>query len=157
MKPSEVEAQVVRMHRLLDATSDCCMSCLVPIHEADKRITFYGKNLYNPLLGNGAKFHDKGKCREDAIIYENLWVQAVRGRRRSLLTLKCVGSLIVHGDGTAECHGRNDGSDCPTVHAKHSYVKPCHASTLGCGRGCTKEGHPGTKLDPRLSPEGYLP
>ena len=57
-------------------------------------------------------FHLRRKCDRDAAAYEDQWVAAEPGRKRSLLTLRCRGgTLIVHADGTGECFGADD-SDC---------------------------------------------
>jgi hypothetical protein len=54
----------------------------------------------------------------------------------------CVGTVIVHHDGSAECFGAVD-SDCPGEHVTHRFRKACFEQAEGCGRQCPVEGHPG--------------
>jgi hypothetical protein len=130
----------------------CCPACQEPVTSRQRSITFGGPNVRNPLA-EGPTFHLRSKCYGSAGRYEEAWVNAEPGRARSLLTLACAGTVIVHGDGTAECFGA-DNSDCPSVYAKHRCYSACYLQSHGCGRGCASAGHPGTRLagrpaDPR--------
>lgn len=130
----------------------CCPACEEPVTSRQKSITFGGPNVRNPLA-EGPTFHLRSKCRSDAARYEEAWVADEPGRARSLLTLSCAGTVIVHGDGSAECFGA-DGSDCPSVYASHRGYMACYVQSHGCGQGCSTVGHPGTRIagrptDPR--------
>lgn len=121
-----------------------CPSCNEPITHRQKAITYPGPNVLNPLGQPNVRFHTRRKCLAGASRYEEAWV-AVDPiiRPRSRLTLRCTGSLIVHGDGTAECH---DAQDCPTVYAHHPRLVACYLQDRGCPRECPRDGHPGTRL-----------
>lgn len=130
----------------------CCPACDEPITSRQRSITFGGPNVRNPLA-EGPTFHLRGKCSGAAARYEDLWVADEPGRKRSLLTLTCAGTVIVHHDGAAECFGADD-SDCPSVYARHRGYCACYVQSHGCGRGCSTVGHPGTRVagrpaDPR--------
>jgi hypothetical protein len=138
--------------RVLRVLPGCCPACEEPVTSRQKAITFGGPNVRNPLA-EGPTFHLRKKCWGAAARYEEAWVADEPGRARSLLTLACSGTVIVHHDGTAECFGA-EGSDCPTVHAHHRCYSACFLQSHGCGRGCPRAGHPGTRLagrptDPR--------
>lgn len=141
-----------KAERELALPPGCCPACQEPVTSRQKSITFGGPNVRNPLA-EGPTFHLRQKCRHDAARYEEAWVADEPGRSRSLLTLTCAGTVIVHHDGSAECFGA-DGSDCPTVHARHRGYMACYLQTHGCGQECPVEGHPGTRVagrpdDPR--------
>lgn len=119
----------------------CCPACEEPVTSRQRSITFGGPNVRNPLA-EGPTFHLRRKCRAAAANYEEAWVTAEPGRARSLLTLKCAGTVVVHHDGSAECFGA-EGSDCPSVFASHRAYTSCYMQSHGCGRGCTRHGHPG--------------
>lgn len=159
MKRADITALEARLQLLLDMEPGSCMGCGKPIEPKSPHVVFSGLNLLNPCHPPDAKFHTTGQCEVAAAAYEELWVKADTRRRRGPLTAKCVGFLAVHGDGSAECNGRNDGSDCPTVYAKHKGSRACWDEDEDgtCPRGCTKEGHPGTKLAKGLTPEGFMP
>lgn len=130
----------------------CCPACEEPVTSRQQSITFGGPNVRNPLA-EGPTFHLRRKCHHGAAQYEDLWIAAEPGRRRSLLTLACEGSVVVHGDGSGECFGAN-GSDCPSIFARHRSYSACYLQSHGCGRECSQAGHPGTRLagypnDPR--------
>lgn len=127
----------------------CCPSCQEPVTSRQRSITFGGPNVRNPLA-QGPTFHLRHACWNDAARYEEAWVADEPGRARSLLTLSCRGTAIVHGDGTAECFGA-DGSDCPSVYARHRGMSACYVQSHGCGRGCSRVGHPGTRIASRPS------
>ena len=126
-----------RMEREMARLPGCCPACQEPITNRQHAIGFPGPYLRNPLSEPGPRFHLRLKCFGEAARYENDWVAADRARPRSLLTLQCAGSLIVHGDGSAECFGA-DGSDCPTVYARHRAMSACYFQSHGCGRGCSR-------------------
>lgn len=138
------ERELHAAEKLLRLPPGCCPACEEPVTQRQRSITFGGPNVRNPLA-EGPTFHLRRKCYGSAASYEELWVAAEPGRPRSLLTLSCAGHVIVHQDGSAECFGA-DGSDCPTVHAKHRSHQACYCQSHGCGRGCTQEGHPGTRV-----------
>lgn len=127
----------------------CCPACREPVTSRQRSITFGGPNVRNPLA-EGPTFHLRRRCWGEAARYEEAWFQAEPGRQRSLLTLSCAGTLIVHGDGTAECFGA-DGSDCPSPYAHHRGYTACYLQGHGCGRGCSRVGHPGTSVAGRPS------
>lgn len=135
------EKELAKAERELQRMPGCCPACDEPVTSRQQAITFGGPNVRNPLA-EGPTFHLRRKCRWAAAQYEELWVADEPGRRRSLLTLRCEGTVIVHGDGSAECFGAND-SDCPSVYAQHRVMTSCIAQSHGCGRGCTRDGHPG--------------
>ncbi|EFQ84734.1 hypothetical protein HMPREF0063_10075 [Aeromicrobium marinum DSM 15272] len=131
----------------------CCPGCQEPITPRQRSIEFPGEYVLNPLMEPSPRFHLRSKCWSAAARYEEKWVVAWPGRQRSLLTLKCAGTVVVHGDGSAECHGAED-SDCPSVHARHRGMSACYVQSRGCPRGCSTVGHPGTRVagapeDPR--------
>lgn len=122
----------------------CCPACQEPVTHRQQSITFTGPYLRNPLAPTDPTFHLRRSCYSAAARYEEQWVAANPAvHRRSLLTLTCKGHIVVHGDGTAECHG---DPDCPSVHASHRAYSACYLQSHGCGRGCTTAGHPGTRV-----------
>jgi hypothetical protein len=148
----QAEKELKAAEKILALLPGTCPGCGEVVTSRQKSITFGGPNVRNPLA-EGPTFHLRRKCYSAAAEYENTWAVAEPGRKRSLLTLSCEGSLIVHGDGTAECYGAVD-SDCPTVYARHRGLMACYLQSHGCGRQCSRHGHPGTRLagrpdDPR--------
>jgi hypothetical protein len=148
------EQELAVAERAMRVMPGCCPACEEPVTSRQKSITFGGPNVVNPLA-EGPTFHLRRKCRGSAARYEEKWVTAEPGRPRSLLTLTCVGHLIVHHDGTGQCVSRNDGSECPTIYARHPSYSACYLSTHGCPT-CPEDrrGHPGTRVsgypkDPR--------
>lgn len=139
------EKALAAAERELQLMPGCCPTCEEPVTSRQRSITFGGPNVRNPLA-EGPTFHLRRKCRHGARAYEELWVAAEPGRSRSLLTLRCQGTVIVHGDGSAECFGAA-GSDCPSVYADHRCAMACYIQSHGCGRGCSSAGHPGTHID----------
>lgn len=144
--------ELAKAERELDRMPGCCPACDEPVTSRQKSITFGGPNVRNPLA-EGPTYHLRRKCRSAAAAYEDAWVADEPGRSRSLLTLRCDGTVIVHHDGTAECFGAAD-SDCPSVYAQHRRYSACYTQLHGCGRGCPRAGHPGTRIvgrpdDPR--------
>lgn len=143
------EKELAAAEKAMALMPGCCPACEEPITSRQKSITFGGPNVSNPLA-EGPTFHLRQKCRHAAARYEDAWVAAEPNRLRSLLTLRCEGTVIVHGDGTAECFGAND-SECPSVYAQHRCGMACYVQSHGCGRGCTSAGHPGTRIADRPS------
>lgn len=150
---ADQEAQAARemeaAERELSLMPGFCPACREPVTSRQKSITFGGPNVRNPLA-EGPTFHLRRKCCHEAARYEDAWVAAEPGRSRSLLTLRCAGSLIVHGDGSAECFGAED-SDCPSVYARHRGYSACYLQSHGCPRACSMVGHPGTRVSGRPS------
>lgn len=144
--------EMAKAEREMSLMPGCCPACGEPVTSRQRSITFGGPNVRNPLA-EGPTFHLRSKCRYSAAQYEEAWVNDEPGRVRSLLTLRCEGIVIVHGDGTAECFGA-DGSECPSVYARHRRHMACYIQSHGCGRDCSPVGHPGTHVagrpaDPR--------
>lgn len=150
----QAEKELEAAERELALMPGCCPACGEPVTSRQRGITFEGPNVRNPLASNPT-FHLRQQCQGAAARYEDSWVAADPRRKRSLLTLRCSGTVIVHADGTGECFGA-DAADgyCPSIHARHRAMYACYTQTLGCGRDCSREGHPGTRLvgapaDPR--------
>lgn len=125
-----------RAERDMQVLPGCCPACNEVITKRQVTINFPGPNLLNPLAEPDVRFHTRHKCIGAARRYEEQWV-AVDPiiRPRSLLTLSCEGTVLVHQeDGSAECVG---AQDCPSVHARHRGVTACTFQSHGCGRGCT--------------------
>lgn len=153
---SEQQAQAAKelaaAEKALNLLPGCCPACSEVVTSRQRSITFGGPNVTNPLA-EGPTYHLRNKCYRSAAAYEEKWVAAEPDRKRSLLTLRCEGTVIVHGDGDAECFGAKD-SDCPSVYADHRGYSACYFESHGCGRGCSRAGHPGTRIagrpaDPR--------
>lgn len=147
----EAEAAMEKAERALRLLPGCCPACEEPVTSRQRSITFGGPNVTNPLA-EGPTYHLRRKCYGSAARYEEMWVTDEPGRKRSLLTLACAGTVIVHEDGTGECFGA-DGSDCPSIYARHRCMSACYLQSHGCGSGCTSRRH-GTRLsgypaDPR--------
>ena len=153
----QAEWEMERAEREMSVLPGCCPACHEPISTRQKVHTFPGANLLNPLGESDVRFHQRRQCRSGAQRYEEMWVQADPTRPRSLLTLRCEGFVTVHADGSGECHGRQDGSDCPTIYARHTGRAACYLMTHGCGLGCTPDDHPGTRLAPGLTDHGHRP
>lgn len=149
---AQAAKELKAVERELSLLPGCCPACREPVTSRQRSITFGGPNVRNPLA-EGPTFHLRRACWSAAAAYEEAWVADEPGRERSLLTLSCAGTLIVHHDGTAECYGANE-SDCPSVFARHRGYRACYVQSQGCGRGCSRVGHPGTRVagypaDPR--------
>jgi hypothetical protein len=138
------EREMKSAEKALNLMPGCCPACEEPVTSRQRSITFGGPNVRNPLA-DGPTYHLRRKCYGAAASYEETWVNAEPGRARSLLTLRCEGTLIVHGDGTGECFGAN-GSDCPSIYAQHRGYSACYMQSHGCGQDCARAGHPGTRL-----------
>lgn len=135
----QAEKELKAAERELARMPGVCPACDEPVTSRQKSITFGGPNVRNPLTV-GPTYHLRRRCRHGAADYEEAWVNAEPGRLRSLLTLRCAGSIIVHGDGSAECFGADD-SDCPSVYASHRSYSACYLQSHGCGRGCGRHSH----------------
>lgn len=140
-----------RMEHELKLLPGCCPACQEPITSRQQTIDFPGEHVFNPFMPSDPVFHTRRKCLGGARRYENAWVAADPTRPRSLLTMYCEGTVIVHQDGSAECFGAAN-SDCPSVHADHRCYAACYTESQGCGRGCSRIGHPGTRIAGR--PQG---
>lgn len=140
----QAEREMVRFERLAGILPGCCWGCTEPLTARQKTYTFEGENAWMPTAP-APVFHARQACRSSAAAYEDAWVAADPNRPRSLLTLRCVGRVVVHHDGTAECFGAAE-SDCPNVLARHVSYTACYAQSHGCPRDCPREGHPGATL-----------
>lgn len=149
--------QAAKLEKALRVPPGACPACSEVITHKQRAHHFPGPNLLNPLAPDGVTFHARRACASAAARYEETWVAADPTRERSLLTLRCEGTLTIHGDGTAECQSRNDGSECPTVYADHKRRQACYFMSHGCPRDCSKHDHPGIRIAPNLTPEGYSP
>lgn len=145
----QAEKEMRAAEKAMRLLPGCCPACEEPVTSRQRSITFGGPNVGNPFA-QGPTYHLRRKCRHAAADYEEAWVAAEPGRKRSLLTLRCEGTVIVHGDGDAECFGAKD-SDCPSVFAQHRGYMACYLQSHGCGRGCSRSGHPGTRITGRPS------
>lgn len=147
-KAADAMAEAERELRLLPG---CCPACQEPVTSRQRSITFGGPNVRNPLA-EGPTFHLRRACRPAAATYEELWVADEPGRKRSLLTMRCEGTVIVHEDQTGECFGAA-GSQCPSIYARHRVYSACYLQSHGCGSGCTSRRHgtrvAGYPMDPR--------
>lgn len=141
-----------RLDKLASILPGCCWGCGEPITARQERMSFAGPNVWLPTAPDSPAFHLRRACYGSAVAYEDAWVTADPTRPRSLLTLKCQGTVVVHHGGDAECFGAVD-SDCPTVYARHRAYTACFAQTHGCPRDCPREGHPGAAL---RRPKGLL-
>lgn len=146
------EREMKRAEKQMQVMPGCCPACNEPITSRQKTIDFPGSNVVNPFAADNPVFHTRRKCLSGAAAYERAWVAADPARPRSLLTLYCEGSVVVHGDGSAECHG---AEDCPTVHARHRSYAACYWQAHGCPKECARTGHPGTRI--AGSPKGLRP
>lgn len=149
---AQAEREMAKTEREMKLLPGCCPACQEPVTERQRRIVFPGPYVRNPFLVDPA-FHLRRKCRSEAAHYEDAWVAADPTRPRSLLTLRCTGTVVVHHDGTGECFGA-EGSDCPSLFARHRAYTACYLQSHGCPRDCPRVGHPGTGLaghpsDPR--------
>lgn len=150
----QAKKEIAAAAKAMELPDGFCPACREPITHRQKAFRFPGENLLNPLGAPGVRFHQRRKCRGAAAAYEEKWVRADPTRQRSLLTLTCKGAVIVHQDGSAECHG---AEDCPTIYAQHRSYAACYFQSHGCGRGCGVAGHPGARLRPGLTDTGALP
>jgi hypothetical protein len=140
----QAEREMVRFERLASILPGCCWACSEPITSRQKSLAFEGGNVWMPTAPSPL-FHDRQRCRSSAATYEEAWVAADPRRARSLLTLRCTGSVVVHHDGTGECLGAAE-SDCPDIRARHMRYNACYLLTHGCPRDCPRDGHPGATL-----------
>jgi hypothetical protein len=152
---SEQQAQAAKeiaaAEKVLNLMPGCCPACSEVVTSRQRSITFGGPNVRNPLA-EGPTYHLRRQCWSAAAAYEEKWVVDEPDRKRSLLTLACEGTVIVHGDGTGECFGAGD-SDCPSVYARHRGAMACYFQTHGCPRECGTHTHgcspAGRPADPR--------
>lgn len=111
-----------------------CPACQEPVTARQKARTFTD-NL-EVLGGPPVTFHLRGKCRGDAMLYEQRWVAAAPEGRR--LTMSCTGHITNHNDGTYDC---TEPERCPGPTVTHpSYgmcgCPPCRSRPWTWGRGC---------------------
>lgn len=139
------ERAMVKLEREMRLLPGCCPSCQEPITARQKSKTFVGANLLNPLGEPDVTYHTRMTCIGGAARYEEMWVRADPTRPRSLLTMFCEGTVVVHHDGSGECFGAAD-STCPDVRARHRLMRACFTQSHGCPRGCSIAGHPGTRV-----------
>lgn len=154
IEADRAEREVRRAVAAMSVPDGACPACKEVITRRQKSHYFPGDNLLNPLGSPGVRFHARRKCQSAAAAYEEKWVAADPSRERSPLTLRCSGNVAVHADGTAECHGRNDGSECPHIYAHHRSYTACYLMSHGCPRGCSP-GH-GCNPGPGLAADGSL-
>lgn len=152
----QAAVELAAAEKAMQVLDGCCPACQEPITARQKVHVFEGENLLNPLGAPDVRFHTRRQCHWSAAAYEEKWVKADPTRPRSLLTLACTGRVIVHGDGTGECHGAGEDG-CPSIYARHKRVSACYVQSHGCGQGCAQEGHPGTRLAKDLAPNGHRP
>lgn len=117
-----------------------CWRCQEPITARQRAVAYPGINLDSPLQP-APRFHLRRACRRAAEDYERRWNAADDRRPRILTWPRCNGRLVVHADGTAECHQGLD--DCwghpegmPPAY-EHVAFTACQAQSHGCGRECT--------------------
>ena len=160
MHEAETQRAVAAADRAMQVMDGACPACNEPFtaRQLATAYTFVGENLLNPLARPWVAFHNRRRCRADAAAYEEKWVAAdPDNRERSLLTLRCSGRVVVHADGTGECTGRNDGSDCPHIYARHGRVTACCVMSRGCPRVECQGSRHGTRLAKGLTPNGDHP
>ncbi|AKU15765.1 hypothetical protein VV02_07705 [Luteipulveratus mongoliensis] len=152
---SAVEAarEIERASEAMELPDGFCPACREPITHRQKVFRFAGENLLNPLGSPMVRFHQRTKCRGAAAAYEEKWVAADASRERSLLTLRCEGFVTVHADGSGECHGRNDGIDCPNIYARHRMATSCAYLSHGCPK-CPPGSRHGCRLASGLNTDG---
>lgn len=148
---AQAEKEIAAAEKVLGLLPGCCPACSEPVTSRQRSITFGGPNVSNPLA-EGPTYHLRRKCQHGAAAYEEKWVADEPDRKRSLLTLRCEGTVFVHEDGSGECFGAVD-SDCPSIYARHRCMSACYLQSHGCGKSCTSRRH-GTRLsayptDPR--------
>lgn len=136
-----------RMATIEKRMPGCCWSCEEVITRRQRRVTYPGINLDHPT-GPTVMFHLRQSCVGGAYRYEARWLEAGVGRERVLTYPKCAGQLIVHHDGTTECHGGDQDCWGHETH-DHSRHTACFVQGHGCGRDCPREGHPGTRMNTR--------
>lgn len=136
-----------RLERDLRLLPGCCPGCQEPITTRQRVIAFPGVNVLLPTGEENPRFHLRSACRAAAERYEDAWVRADPTRKRSLLTLRCAGSVVVHSDGSRECFGAVE-SDCPSVYAHHNGMSMCWTQSHGCPRECPREWPDRRQRDP---------
>lgn len=166
LQDREVEAGLAQVEKLVQRLPGSCWGCGEPITRRQHVVVYPGENLDLPG-GPEVRFHTRRRCAYTAQRYELSWI-AVDPRRERILTWpQCPGILIVHADGSSEC--RSGAGPVGTDHvgepgcAGHlTHDHGCQAACYvgggwysspsemdGCPRGCSREGHPGTRTTPR--------
>lgn len=166
LEDREVTAALKNVEKFARRLPGCCWQCEEPISRRQRSVTYPGDNLDLPG-GPEVRFHTREKCAGAARRYELRWI-AVDPRRERILTYpQCGGILVVHGDGSSECHNgtaplggvRQSEPDC-RGHLTHDHAvhRACFVGESyfardsempGCQRGCDPETHPGTRTTPR--------
>lgn len=164
LEDRQVAASLTKIARMEAVPPGACWACGEVVTTRQKTVTYPGDNVDLPG-GPQPRFHLRASCVHSAHDYEERWL-AVDPRRERILTYpQCGGTLIVHGDGSSECVAAPHplGADQP-LHPDcrghdthdHGVITACTAREAGqCPRGCTREGHPGTRCRPR--PDRALP
>jgi hypothetical protein len=126
-----------------------CWACEEPVTHRQEAVSYAGINLDYPG-GPQVVFHTRRKCFMSAVNYEKRWLEAEPGRDRILTYPLCGGTLLVHQDGTSECVGGGE-EDCQGANTHdHRSLCACYMQSHGCGRGCSHDGHPGTRFSDRV-------
>lgn len=152
--------RVRELDKLTGKMAGCCWSCNEPLTTRQKSVTYAGDNLDLPG-GPPVRFHLRRQCWHDATRYEERWIAVDPRNERVLTWPACNGILIVHGDGSSECRSSaNYTSEANCLgHLTHDHttLTACYCAGGGyqCGRGCAKQGHPGTRTSPRPPREQF--
>lgn len=166
LEDREVTSSLDHLARLEAIPPGACWACAEPITTRQKSITYPGENLDLPG-GQQVHFHTRRVCVRQAHEYEERWVAADPRRERILTWPHCDGVLVVHADGSSECRSagkvfgkqRDSQPDCQGhLTHDHSSMQACYVADNwlnpeawegGCPRGCSRDGHPGTRTTPR--------
>lgn len=148
LEDRQVTAGLDRIAKLEAIPPGACWACNEPITGRQQAITYPGDNVDLPG-GQQPTFHTgRRHCLPSAHAYEERWLAADPSRARILTWPPCNGSLIVHADGSSECFGGSRDCHGHSTH-DHMLVSACYTQSHGCGRGCSREGHPGCRPTPR--------
>lgn len=149
LRDKAVTAGAAKLEMLSRRGPGDCWHCGEPVTHRHKAVTYPGDNLDLPI-GPTVKFHLRKECRPWAERYEERWIAADPRRERILTYPGCGGSLIVHHDGSSECHPRTDKWSRPAApdcqgHTTHDHTGAAACYVYGpCPRGClADETHPG--------------
>jgi hypothetical protein len=157
LEDRQVTASLDSLARLEAIPPGACWACAEPITTRQKTVTYPGENLDLPG-GQQVYFHTRRGCVRQAHEYEERWVAADPRRERILTWPHCDGILVVHADGSSECQPgqtqlRGEVKPQPDCRGHlthdHSAHQACYIGESGCLRGCSPEGHPGTRTTPR--------
>ncbi|MEU7978221.1 hypothetical protein AB0B63_06785 [Micromonospora sp. NPDC049081] len=166
LQDREVAASLTKVEEFVSRRPGTCWGCGEPINRRQKSVHYPGGNLDMPG-GHDVHFHTRESCRSLAKKYELRWIAEDPRRERILTYPKCGGILIVHADGSSECQSGRDPLGTEAVgepecrgHLTHDHgaYAACyvgdewfeHPSRMpGCPRGCSRDGHPGTRTSRR--------